>query len=263
MSIRLHWPAWIFLAAIFSVILSAAWHSAARAEPSPMHVALAPADGSIVAAPSPSVALPFGLAQSALAAAPTQAMTAKWQALQATIALETRVMNLCRQMQDACSPAAKRFTMIIDAARAESGRARAGSINRAINLAIRPLRDSAQFGAPDVWQSPLMTFASGAGDCEDYAIAKYVALREAGVSADDLKFVIVHDARNGEDHAVTAALIGGDWLILDNRKMLLLTDLQTPELKPLIALGEDAPQPVLIRDAGVDARFVAMATAIG
>ncbi len=32
--------------------------------------------------------------------------------------------------------------------------------------------------------------------------------------------------------------------------MLLLTDAQTPELKPLIALGEEAPKPELIRDAG-------------
>jgi len=262
MSIRLPWLAWLLLAAVFSVIMSATWRNAARAEPAPVRIALAPPHGSILAEP-PNAKTPFGLASSALAAAPAQAMTAKWQALQATVAIETRVMSLCRQMPDACSPAATRFMAIVDAARAATGRARAGLVNRAVNLAIRPLRDSAQFGVADVWQSPLMTFANGAGDCEDYAIAKYVALREAGMSAGDLKLVIVHDARNGEDHAVTAARIDGDWLILDNRKMLLLTDAQTPELKPLIALGDEAPKPAPIRDAGLDARFVVMATAIG
>lgn len=263
MSIRLHWPAWIFLAAVFSVILSAAWHGGARAEPSPQQVAWAPADPPAVATRSAAVSAPFGLAQSALSAAPADAMAAKWRALQAAIAIEARAMILCRQMPQACSPAAARFVSIIDAARAETGRARAGRINRAINLAIRPTRDSAQFGAADIWQSPLMTFASGAGDCEDYAIAKYVALREAGVNVNDLKLVIVHDARTGEDHAVTAARIDGEWLILDNRKMLLLTDAQTPELKPLIALGEEAPKPELIRDAGLDKRFMPVAAAIG
>lgn len=258
MSIRLPWLAWLLLAAVFSVIMSATWRNAARAEPSPMRIALAPAGEAIPAAP-PVLNAPFGLAQSTLAAAPAQAMTTKWQALQSVIAFETRVMSLCRQMPDACSPATARFMTIVDAARAESGRARADLINRAVNLAIRPMRDSAQFGAPDVWQSPLMTFANGAGDCEDYAIAKYVALREAGMSADDLKLVIVHDARGDEDHAVTAARIDGDWLILDNRKMLLLTDAQTPELKPLIALGDEAPKPVPIRDAGLDMRFATMA----
>jgi predicted transglutaminase-like cysteine proteinase len=157
-------------------------------------------------------------------------------------------------------PAAARFTEIVDAARNETGRARIGLINRAINLAIRPLRDSAQFGAPDIWQSPLMTFATGAGDCEDYAIAKYVALRQAGVTVDDLKIVIVNDARRGEDHAVTAARIDGEWLILDNRKMLLLADTQVRDLTPLIALGEDAPQPARIQDAGLGALIAATTT---
>ena len=258
MSVRLSWPAWLFLAAVFSVIMSAAWHSAARAEPIADRVALAPADAlSIILAPvEPS---PFGMNRPALAAAPTQAMTAKWQAIQSVIATERRAIALCRSMPEACSPAAARFSAIVEAARAKTGRSRAGLINRAINLAIRPVRDSAQFGAPDVWQSPLMTFASGAGDCEDYAIAKYVALREAGMNTDDLKLVIVNDARLGEDHAVTAARIEGEWLILDNRKMLLLADSQTPDLKPLIALGEETPVPMPIRDAGLGARFTAMA----
>ena len=30
--------------------------------------------------------------------------------------------------------------------------------------------------------SPLVTFSHGAGDCEDYAIAKFVALRQAGIA---------------------------------------------------------------------------------
>ena len=67
--------------------------------------------------------------------------------------------------------------------RARDGRARLGEINRAINLAIRPMSDLAQYGEIDVWSSPLVTFAHGAGDCEDYAIAKFVALRLAGIAA--------------------------------------------------------------------------------
>ena len=55
-------------------------------------------------------------------------------------------------------------------------------INRDINMAIRPTSDLAQWGVTDRWSAPLATLASGRGDCEDYAIAKYVALREAGTS---------------------------------------------------------------------------------
>src|SRR5713226_6636122 len=49
---------------------------------------------------------------------------------------------------------------------AREGRARLGEINRAINLAIKPASDLAQYGEIDVWTSPLVTFTRGAGDCE-------------------------------------------------------------------------------------------------
>ena len=88
--------------------------------------------------------------------------------------------------------------------------------------------------------TPLMTFASGAGDCEDYAIAKYVALRQAGVAARDLRLVILHDRLAHEDHAVTAARLDGHWLILDNRHMALLADTQVRNVTPLLALDSDS-----------------------
>ena len=86
------------------------------------------------------------------------------------------------------------------------------------------MSDLAQYGQIDVWSSPLVTFAHGAGDCEDYAIAKFVALRLAGIAADDLRIVIMHDTIRGEDHAVAAARLDGHWLTLDNRRMAMVED---------------------------------------
>src|SRR2546423_15705934 len=86
------------------------------------------------------------------------------------------------------------------------------------------MSDQAQCGDPDVWTSPLVTFTHGAGDCEDYAIAKFVALRQAGLSSDDLRIVIVRDTVRGEDHAIAAARLDGHWLTLDNRHMALVED---------------------------------------
>ena len=45
------------------------------------------------------------------------------------------------------------------------------------------MSDLAQWGVIDRWSAPLETFTTGRGDCEDYAIAKYVALTAAGVAA--------------------------------------------------------------------------------
>ena len=123
------------------------------------------------------------------------------------------------------------------AARARNGRARVGEVNRAVNLAIRPVSDLAQYGVQDVWSSPLMTLGSGAGDCEDYAIAKYVALSEAGMPAADLRLVLVHDNAVNQGHMVAAARLDGRWLILDNRTMRLVADSEVPNLTPLAALG--------------------------
>ena len=64
----------------------------------------------------------------------------------------------------------------------------------------------------------------GAGDCEDYAIAKFAALQLAGISPDDLRIVIMHDTISGEDHAVAAARLDGHWLTLDNRRMAMVED---------------------------------------
>lgn len=70
------------------------------------------------------------------------------------------------------------------------------------------------WGASDFWALP-EEFALRGGDCEDYAIAKYVALRERGVSADDLRIAVGYDHRRGDYHAVLKVRAEGRWLTLD------------------------------------------------
>jgi predicted transglutaminase-like cysteine proteinase len=50
---------------------------------------------------------------------------------------------------------------------------------------------------------------------------KYVALLQAGLSHDDVKIVILRNLLPKEDHAVVAARVDGQWLILDNRRLAL------------------------------------------
>jgi predicted transglutaminase-like cysteine proteinase len=97
--------------------------------------------------------------------------------------------------------------------------------------------DFAQYGEADVWSSPLVTFAHGAGDCEDYAIAKYVALRMAGIAAEDLRILVLVDL-HGEGHAVAAARLDGHWLILDNRRMAMIDDTNLRNYRPLFAIND-------------------------
>ena len=223
------------LIAILGVVGLCAGAAMARSIPQPQFAALGPMGMEMTAEPTltPSQG-PFGLA-----VANSGALSKIWQSLQPVIRVEARILALCRSIPEICPPAASRFLDIIEGARARTGRDRVGEVNRAVNLAIRPMSDLAKFGVPDVWATPLMTFATGTGDCEDYAIAKYVALSEAGIATEDLRLVIVHDRRVSEDHAVVAARVDGRWLILDNRHMNLLSDMQVRNVTPLFALGSD------------------------
>jgi predicted transglutaminase-like cysteine proteinase len=163
----------------------------------------------------------------------------KWTRVQSEIRKNNEVLARCREDASSCPLAARRFLAIVDEGRARSGRARIGVINRGINLAIIPTSDVVQWGVVDRWSPPLETFTTHRGDCEDYAIAKYVALRAAGVASKDVKLVVVRNTDASENHAVVAVLLDGAWVILDNRWLTLVPDREVRRATPLFVIGED------------------------
>ena len=181
---------------------------------------------------------PFRLSTSAVT---TGTVLEKWRDVEHELDDERRVLRICAENRASCrSQAALQFLAIVDGARSLEGRARLGDVNRAINLKIKPMSDLALYGEEDVWSPPLVTLAKGAGDCEDYAIAKFVALEEAGVSADDLRIVILRDDVREEDHAVVAARLDGNWLMLDNLHMVMAEDQQVRDYyRPVFLIGHD------------------------
>ena len=147
----------------------------------------------------------------------------KWRAVESEIIAEAPLLARCRAEPEDCgSPSARTFMAIIDTARLREGRARIGEVNRAINLALRPVGDIVQYGVQDLWKPALATFTSRQGDCEDYAIAKLVALRELGFSDEDLRLLVVHERGARALHAVAAVRFEGRWLVLDNRRFALI-----------------------------------------
>jgi predicted transglutaminase-like cysteine proteinase len=91
--------------------------------------------------------------------------------------------------------------------------------------------DLATFGVSDHWATPLEFFADG-GDCEDYAIAKYVSLRRLGFEAERLRIVVLEDRRRQVPHAVLTVMTASGWLVLDNL---------APQPMPLAAVSHYAP----------------------
>jgi predicted transglutaminase-like cysteine proteinase len=97
----------------------------------------------------------------------------------------------------------------------------------------------AQWGVADRWSAPLETFTTRRGDCEDYAIAKYVALKAAGVAEEDVKLVVVRDPAAGENHAMAAVRLDDAWIILDNRSLALVRDSEKLWVTPLLVLDDN------------------------
>ncbi|NJA88729.1 hypothetical protein HCX48_05755 [Rhodocyclus tenuis] len=116
------------------------------------------------------------------------------------------------------------------------------AINAKAN-AIPPVSDLEHWQQAEYWATPLEFVASNGGDCEDYAIAKYFALRDAGVPSERLRMTYVR-ALNGsriENHMVLAyyATPGGEPLILDNLNPRVLPVSERPDLIPVFSFNDD------------------------
>ena len=184
---------------------------------------------------------PFG----SVSSAPLQGgLHNKWQAVKIKLRREARILKRCRSHPESCPEAAQSFLAVVDRALAHEGKNRIAEVNRAINLSIRPMDDLKLYGVPERWATPLMTFATRAGDCEDYAIAKYVALQQIGMSPDDLRLVVVHDPLTGDGHAMTAARFEGRWLVLDNQRTGLMEDTEIADA-PLFLIDKHGAKRVL------------------
>jgi predicted transglutaminase-like cysteine proteinase len=165
-------------------------------------------------------------------------VAAKWRVVEADIDREQQVLARCRA-QEACPVVAQKLLDIVAEGAGRSGVVRVGLINRAVDLAITATSDEAQWGVVDHWSPPFETLQTLRGDCEDYAIVKYVALLQAGLSHDDVKIVILQNLLPKEDHAVVAARVDGHWLILDNRRLALVHDTEMVGSIPKFLLDED------------------------
>jgi predicted transglutaminase-like cysteine proteinase len=178
---------------------------------------------------------PFGLLGVAIT---TGEVSAKWRSIRSEIEVEAAVLARCQAEQE-CPAAARQFLDIVAGGRERDGLARIGVINRAINLTIVPTSDMKQWGVFDRWTPPFETLTTGRGDCEDYAIAKYAALLDAGVANEDLKLLMVHDRLADEDHAIVATRVNGSWFMLDNRWLALVPDTELPRFNPRFVLDEN------------------------
>lgn len=111
-------------------------------------------------------------------------------------------------------------------------------VNRMVNQ-VTYVEDSANWGKSDYWAHPIEFFARG-GDCEDYAIAKYTALRALGVPEERLRIAIVHDKKKDIPHAVLIVYTDSGALLLDNQNQNVLNAGNYNRYRPIFSINRQA-----------------------
>ena len=180
---------------------------------------------------------PLGLLNTVEFRAESLAALPQWQRVLEQIDREREIYLACLQESAACPSRAVMawqgmIRKQIDRSRMDQIR----SVNRFLN-GWRYRADMRNWGQRDYWATPLQ-FLRHSGDCEDYAIAKYVSLRQLGFAADQLRVVVLRDTMRELAHAVLAVYHEDEVYILDNLSRGVLRQADLPHYVPYYSINE-------------------------
>jgi predicted transglutaminase-like cysteine proteinase len=112
-------------------------------------------------------------------------------------------------------------------------------INSFFNKAMVFANDYELYGVKDYWATPVEFISRGAGDCEDYAIAKYFSLKIMGVSEEKLRIAYVKALQYNIFHMVML-YYSDPWaepLILDNLADAIRPASERKDLLPIFTFN--------------------------
>jgi predicted transglutaminase-like cysteine proteinase len=99
--------------------------------------------------------------------------------------------------------------------------------------------DPVNYGVPDYWATPLQ-FMTKDGDCEDYAIAKFMSLRQLGFRNGQMRVAVVDDLNLGIAHAILVVYLDGRAFVLDNQIARVVPAEIVRHYRPIYSINEDA-----------------------
>jgi predicted transglutaminase-like cysteine proteinase len=133
---------------------------------------------------------------------------------------------------------AQRWQALVDQLKGSDLKSQLQAVNSFMNKA-RYIVDPINWGVRDYWATPGQFFAKY-GDCEDYAIAKYLTLKRLGVDASTMRIVVLQDLNLRVAHAVLAVYIDGGITILDNQIKGTVQAKVIHHYKPIFSINENA-----------------------
>lgn len=139
----------------------------------------------------------------------------KWTSMIARYAGEQAQLRLPCQQSPGNRCMLQQWVSFLDSVRGLDRRAQVDEVNRRMNSAPY-IEDILNYGIPDYWATP-GEFFENSGDCEDYAIAKFMSLRLLGFSNDEMRVGVVQDTNLNLVHSILIVYLDGQSLLLDNQ----------------------------------------------
>lgn len=110
-------------------------------------------------------------------------------------------------------------------------------VNDIVNR-IPYINDSDIYGKSDHWATP-MEFIKNGGDCEDFAITKYVALRALGVPEERMRVLVLQDLQKNIPHAILIVYTDNGPVLLDNQIKTVTHLDRVSHYKPIFSINRE------------------------
>ena len=118
--------------------------------------------------------------------------------------------------------------------------AQIAAVNAWVNRKIRYAEDRQIYGQSDYWASARETLRRGAGDCEDFAIAKLEMLAAMGIDKSQMRLVVARDLVRNADHAVLVVMLPKGAVMLDNMTDRLLDARLPNDYRPIMSFSQNS-----------------------
>ncbi len=115
------------------------------------------------------------------------------------------------------------------------------AVNRFFNQQLNFQDDMRIWRQTDYWATPVESLIKAAGDCEDYALAKYFSLRHLGIPSEKLRITYVKALNQNQAHMVLTfySSPSADPLVLDNLIGEIRPASQRKDLLPVYAFNAE------------------------
>ncbi|MEO7108284.1 MAG: transglutaminase-like cysteine peptidase [Rhodoferax sp.] len=184
------------------------------------------------------------------------------QAAYGGVDFDSLLAALTQRWGAVASPRFKAWQSMVIANKATTDTERLKKTNDFFNRQIVFGDDWTVWGQEDYWATPLETLGKGAGDCEDFVIAKYFTLKQMGIESVKLRLIYVRaktgssDSTASQAHMVLAyyAKPESEPMVLDNLIGDIRPASRRPDLVPVFSFSSEG---IFTGVSGTEAKPVA------